>query len=62
MADSEEDSQLLLTSLVPLWLTADDERVLWTNPSPSSPRLCRPLSLFGPPRRLRSWWWRRESG
>ena len=61
MADSEEDSQLLLTSLVPLRLTADDGRVLWTNPSPSSPRLCRPLSLFGSPRRRRSWWWRREN-
>ena len=45
MADSEDDSQLLLTSLVPLRLTAEDEQVLWTNPSPSSPRLCRPFSV-----------------
>ena len=45
MADSVDDSQLLLTSLVPLQLTSTDGQVLWTNPAPSSPRLCRPLSV-----------------
>ena len=44
-ADSVDDSQLPLTSLVPLQLTSTDGQVLWTNPAPSLPRLCRPLSV-----------------
>ena len=45
MADSEDDSQLLLTSLVPLQLDSEDGRVLWRSSAPSSPRMCRPLAI-----------------
>lgn len=39
------DDQVLLTSVVPLRLTAVDGSVVWNNSTPSSPRFCRPISL-----------------
>ena len=39
------DDQLLLTSVVPLRLTAMDGSLVWNNSTPSSPRFCRPISL-----------------
>lgn len=50
--DSNSDANIFLTSLVPLQLTFfdsesidSDNKILWKNPRPSSPRFCRPIKM-----------------
>ena len=42
--DESAEESLFCTTLVPLQLTADGQPV-WTNPAPSSTRLCRPIQI-----------------
>ena len=44
-AGDVDDDQVVVTSLVPLRLTTEDGRVVWSNRAPSSPRFCRPLAV-----------------
>lgn len=43
--ESQSDSYVFLTSLVPLQLLTENGKIIWQNPRPSSPRFCRPLRL-----------------
>lgn len=43
--DNESDANLFLSSFVPLQVVCgkDHKKVIWQNPTPSSPRFCRPI-------------------
>lgn len=44
--DSGDDSNIFLSSMVPVRLQSnveDQKKILWQNPTPSSPRFCRPI-------------------
>lgn len=40
--DADSDANIFLSSFVPLLITCGD-KVMWQNPTPSSPRFCRPI-------------------
>ncbi|XP_046144123.1 uncharacterized protein LOC114881752 [Osmia bicornis bicornis] len=42
--DTDSDAQIFQSSMVPLRLTSG-KNVVWQNPTPSSPRYCRPIRL-----------------
>lgn len=44
---TESDANILQTSLVPLRLfcSTDTKKIVWQNPTPSSPRYCRPIRI-----------------
>lgn len=42
---SDSDANIFLSSFVPLQIFYGKNKVIWQNPSPSSPRFCRPIRL-----------------
>ena len=40
-----QDDQMLVTTVVPLQLEAEDSAVIWRNSTPGSTRFCRPMRL-----------------
>lgn len=46
--DTDNDAHIFLSSLVPIRLIVNvdgDKKIIWQNPSPSSPRYCRPIRI-----------------
>nr|XP_022901971.1 uncharacterized protein LOC111414763 [Onthophagus taurus] len=44
--ETESDSNIFQSSVVPLQLVyGQDKKILWQNPTPSSPRYCRPIRI-----------------
>lgn len=41
----DSDANIFQSSLVPLQLTSVKNTLLWKNPTPSSPRYCRPIRI-----------------
>ena len=41
-----DDDKMLCVTLVPLRLVSEEGHVLWANPTPSSPRFCRPVIVM----------------
>ncbi|KAJ8682904.1 hypothetical protein QAD02_018696 [Eretmocerus hayati] len=39
------DSSLFMISMVPLMLVAEDDEIVWENPTPSSVKFCRPIQF-----------------
>lgn len=43
---NSSDEYVLMISLVPLQIRTSDGKIIWTNPNPSSPKLCRVIQFY----------------